>query len=179
MNLNRSRQMSRIRGVDTSPEKLLRSALWQRGLRFRKNFKLSVARPDLVFLSRKIAVFIDGCFWHGCPDHYVRPRSRGEFWAAKLTENVLRDRRQTLQLEEAGWAVIRVWEHEIFSDLQGVVVYIESALSSTETSKRPQWRVAKVSQLPIGGDMEQRDLVDLRDDSLLQSVCGKRSTKKW
>src|SRR5215218_5512238 len=141
MGLSRSAQMARIKGVDTSAERLLRSVLWNKGLRFRKNFKLPVGRADLVFQKKKIAVFVDGCFWHGCPDHYVRPRSRSEFWAAKLAENVLRDRRQTLKLEESGWMVIRVWEHQVFSNMQEVVSRIELGLSSSGGEQQLEWRV--------------------------------------
>lgn len=69
-------------------------------------------RPDLVFSRRRIAVFVDGCFWHGCPTHGVRPRANAEWWAAKLDANTARDRRNDRDLIEAGWAVVHVWEHE-------------------------------------------------------------------
>ncbi|HYO69174.1 MAG TPA: very short patch repair endonuclease, partial [Archangium sp.] len=87
MGLTRSEQMSRIRGKDTSPERLLRSALWRAGLRFRLQSRTPYGRPDVVFSKARVAVFIDGCFWHGCPDHYVRPRTRNDFWSSKLLEN--------------------------------------------------------------------------------------------
>src|SRR5439155_2473646 len=114
MSLSRSEQMARIRGRDTAPEVRLRQALWRAGLRFRlKRSDLSI-RPDLVFASAsRIAVFIDGCFWHGCPDHYVPPRSAIGFWSKKLAVNVERDCRQTLALEAAGWRVLRFWECEV------------------------------------------------------------------
>ena len=179
MGLSRSEQMSRIRGSNTGPEKLLRNALWKRGFRYRKNYRLPVAKADLVFLRHRVAIFIDGCFWHGCPDHYVRPRSRSEFWEEKLRENVLRDRRQTLKLEEVGWRVVRVWEHQVFTDLAGVVDRIEASLSSAKAESLPEWRVIRVVPLPCGDDMEQRDLVDLRDENLVQSLCRKRDTSKW
>ena len=108
----RSALMSRIRGSDTTPELLLRQRLWSDGLRYRLKYKVPAGRPDLVFPGARVVVFMDGCFWHGCPDHYVRPSSRSTFWAQKLAENVERDQRQTRELEAAGWRVIRIWEHE-------------------------------------------------------------------
>lgn len=179
MGLSRSEQMARIRGKDTSPELLLRSALWRRGHRYRVGYRLSTARPDLVFLSSKVAVFIDGCFWHGCPEHYVRPRSRTEFWAGKLAENVFRDHRQTLSLEKIGWKVVRLWEHELFTQLPQVVLRIESVLKGEEQERLPEWRVTKVLPLTEGEEMEQRELVSLRDLSVQMQARQKRSTKKW
>src|SRR5687768_10638296 len=106
--------MSRIRGRNTAPEIRLRQLLWRRGLRYRLAVRVSNVRPDLVFTGARLAVFVDGCFWHGCPEHYVRPRSsNAKFWAQKLQDNVSRDERQTLRLEADGWRVLRVWEHEL------------------------------------------------------------------
>ena len=93
MALTRSQNMSRIRGSDTRPEMVVRRALWSRGHRYRAGYKTPGGKADVAFPGKKIAVFIDGCFWHGCPAHYVRPRSREDFWSAKLLENVQRDRR--------------------------------------------------------------------------------------
>ena len=77
---------------------------------------------QISFLSEpQSAVFVDGCFWHGCPDHYVRPRTKNEFWDAKLKENVDRDRRQTVELTQLGWRVVRVWEHQVWEELDDTV----------------------------------------------------------
>ena len=92
----RSAGIARNPSHGTKPETLLRSALWRRGLRYRLEYKTEWGRPDLTFLGPKVAIFIDGCFWHGCPEHYVRPRTREAFWQKKLKENVNRDRRQIL-----------------------------------------------------------------------------------
>jgi DNA mismatch endonuclease (patch repair protein) len=105
------------RQVDTSPERLVRSLLHRRGLRFRKNAVLTVdgvrIRTDVVFRSTRVAVFIDGCFWHGCPEHGRRPiRANTEYWNAKLARNIERDARNTALLRAAGWTVLRFWEHE-------------------------------------------------------------------
>ena len=113
MGMTRSENMARIHSSDTRPEVILRHALWRAGLRYRLNAKTPSGRADLVFRRGQLAVFVDGCFWHGCPDHYVRPRNREHFWAKKLRENVARDRRQTVTLEALGWRVYRIWEHDV------------------------------------------------------------------
>ena len=76
------------------------------GTRFR-------VRPDFVFAARRLAVFVDGCFWHGCPQHGTRPRGNAAFWRAKFRRNQARDRRDTRRLGRAGWKVLRLWEHEL------------------------------------------------------------------
>ena len=88
----RSYCMSRIRGRDTSPEVRLRKELWRRGLRYRLSSKLP-GKPDLVFPACQTAVFVDGCFWHRCPQHFTAPRSNADFWRRKVDANVERDRR--------------------------------------------------------------------------------------
>jgi DNA mismatch endonuclease (patch repair protein) len=104
------------RGVDTKPEKALRGAVHALGLRYRKNFAVVAGdvrvRPDLVFTAKKICVFVDGCFWHRCPEHATNPKANSEYWAPKLLANVDRDLRVNTALRSAGWLVIRVWEHE-------------------------------------------------------------------
>jgi DNA mismatch endonuclease (patch repair protein) len=103
-------------GGNTSPERLLRSALFGLGLRFRRD-----ARPiptlrceaDIVFRGRRVCVFVDGCFWHGCPKHFVCPKTNAAWWAEKIRDNRARDRRQTRRLRRTGWKVIRVWEHAL------------------------------------------------------------------
>ena len=108
--------MSRIRSSDTSPELLLRKSLWQVGLRYRLKAKL-LGRPDLVFPQYKTVIFVDGCYWHGCPKHLTWPKNNAAFWRAKILENKLRDATVTRTLKRDGWTVIRVWEHEIRQDL--------------------------------------------------------------
>src|ERR1700682_6168645 len=125
--LSRSEQMARIRGKNTGPERSLRSALWSTGLRYRIHPETPVGTPDIVLPGKRVAVFIDGCFWHGCPLHYVRPRSRTDHWIARLRGNVERDRRQTLELEALGWSVLRVWEHDVHEALSEVVERIRQS----------------------------------------------------
>jgi DNA mismatch endonuclease (patch repair protein) len=104
------------RRADTRPEIALRSALYARGLRFRKDYLLRCeglrVRPDVVFQRPRIAVFVDGCFWHSCPEHGTRPARNTSYWLPKLSANVARDRRVNEALTAAGWTVVRIWEHE-------------------------------------------------------------------
>ncbi|MFY0583836.1 DNA mismatch endonuclease Vsr [Cystobacter fuscus] len=148
-------------------------------MRFRLQSRTPYGRPDVVFSKARVAVFLDGCFWHGCPEHYVRPRTRNEFWSSKLLENVERDRRQTLHLEAEGWRICRFWEHQIFESLPGVVEIVRAALQSEKWSPPASWRVVQVDGLPGGEDMELRWLEELRGTEPRRSVVAKRSTKKW
>ena len=111
---------------DTKCEVLVRSELHRRGLRFRKDLLLRVGdvrvRPDVVFTRRRLAVFIDGCFWHLCPDHAHVPKSNLDYWVPKLNANVARDRRVDEALGSAGWRVLRIWEHVAPSDAADLVV---------------------------------------------------------
>ena len=172
----RSAMMGRIRGTNTQPETVLRSALWKRGLRYRVNAKTPVGRPDVVVASKKLAVFIDGCFWHGCPLHYVRPRTRDEFWSAKLAENLARDMRQVDELEALGWRVVRVWEHEVFTNLDGVV---DRILAASDALNVVSWRLFRVEPLDEQGTRERRHLRELRGLAADRFEEQARHTKKW
>ncbi len=99
---------------DTAPELALRRELWRRGLRYRVDVApiRGRRRADVVFTRAKVAVYVDGCFWHRCPLHATTPRSNQEWWTAKLDANVARDRATDEELSAAGWTVVRVWEHE-------------------------------------------------------------------
>ncbi|MGX5723422.1 very short patch repair endonuclease [Metapseudomonas otitidis] len=158
----RSANMARIRGTDTSPELRLRKALWHAGLRFRLNIRVEGVRPDLVFKGRRIVIFVDGCFWHGCPLHYVMPRTKTEFWAMKLAANTSRDRAQTRLLLEKGWAVLRYWEHELDVDLCRVVDEV-TGLCRDPTDYRPQLRhiVTEVCPANPEGTKENWRIEDL------------------
>lgn len=107
--------MKANRRRDTGPERELRSLLHGRGYRFRidRPVKLAdrTARPDILFSRQRLAVYVDGCFWHSCPTHGTQPKANSAFWRAKLAANVVRDRRINEALETAGWRVLRVWEH--------------------------------------------------------------------
>jgi DNA mismatch endonuclease (patch repair protein) len=107
--------MARTRRRDTKPELKLRRALFARGLRYRVDAPVLPSirrRPDIVFRRAKVAVFVDGCFWHGCPDHATWPKANENFWREKITTNRVRDRDTDQRLTEAGWLVVRTWEHD-------------------------------------------------------------------
>ncbi len=109
----RSALMGRIRGKDTLPELTLRRATWALGLRYRLHRRIARIKPDMVFIGARLAVFVDGCFWHGCPLHSTMPKNNREFWKQKLGRNRERDAENKQRLEAEGWRVLRLWEHEI------------------------------------------------------------------
>jgi DNA mismatch endonuclease (patch repair protein) len=109
------KRMKNQKQRDTIPEKTLRSLLHRMGFRFRidiQPIKQTRSRADIVFSKIKVALFVDGCFWHSCPLHGTLPKSNTEWWRAKLDANTMRDRKTNETLENAGWKVIRIWEHE-------------------------------------------------------------------
>jgi len=108
----RSHRMSLIRSKDTKAEVKLRKAFWHRGCRYRIHYNLP-GTPDVVFVRERIAIFVDGCFWHKCPRCYKEPQSSRKYWLEKIDRNVKRDKEQSDYLKANGWKVIRVWEHEI------------------------------------------------------------------
>lgn len=108
----RSRMMSGIRSKNTKPEILVRKALYHAGYRYRLETKIQKIKPDLVLTKQKIAIFINGCFWHhhnGCKLGYT-PKSKLEFWENKFEKNIERDRRTILELKKLGWRVAIIWE---------------------------------------------------------------------
>jgi DNA mismatch endonuclease (patch repair protein) len=116
----------------TRPELALRSALHRQGLRFRKDHPIQAGgrrvRPDVVFTRAKLAVFVDGCFWHRCPQHATTPRANPSYWVPKLQRNVERDRAVDAALAGAGWSVLRIWEHE---PVELAVQQVQAALDSS------------------------------------------------
>ncbi|MEP7023016.1 MAG: very short patch repair endonuclease [Actinomycetota bacterium] len=108
--------MRRQHRSDTKPELAIRRLVHARGLRYRVDAPLPIAgvrrRADLLFSRAKVAVFVDGCYWHSCPEHGTRPKANATWWADKLAANMQRDRDTDRRLGAAGWAVVRIWEHE-------------------------------------------------------------------
>ena len=90
-------------------------------------------KPDIVFPAPRVVVFVDGCFWHRCKEHYTAPQSNAEFWDKKISANVVRDRSVNKELKTAGWNVIRIWEHEIKNDLAACVSQVENAVRYDES----------------------------------------------
>ncbi len=129
--VQRSLNMAAVRRTNTKPELALRSALHSLGLRFRVDYPIRLqskfVRPDIAFTRWKVAIFIDGCFWHMCPTHGEIPATNVGFWKPKLEGNAIRDKEQTRLLTDAGWTVVRIWEHE---PLESAVAQVEAALTS-------------------------------------------------
>ena len=133
------KSMKANRSRDTKPELAVRSAVHRRGLRFRV-----AARPladlrrtaDMVFRKARIAVFVDGCFWHGCPEHHTQPNTNRGYWASKISDNIARDADTNARLEAAGWTVLRFWEHE---DPEAVADIVQERLrSNVSTGSRSE-----------------------------------------
>jgi DNA mismatch endonuclease, patch repair protein len=163
------------RRKDTKPELALRRALHSQGYRYRKDYRLDLAsgtrvRPDIAFTARKVAVFVDGCFWHGCPQHGSRPAVNVWYWEPKLRRNAERDRSADAALAAAGWAVVRVWEHE---PLDGAVAAVVAALrraAGLPAGGLPEGASPQAGTLegPLEGLLEGRPLVAGRLEGLLE-----------
>jgi DNA mismatch endonuclease, patch repair protein len=159
LNEGRSANMRAIRRADTKPEIALRRALHRQGYRFRKDYRLDLAdgkrvRPDIAFTARRVAVFVDGCFWHACPEHGGKPANNVWYWEPKLRRNVERDRSADAALDAAGWSVVRIWEHET---LEAAVTAVLAALATAVPARARQpapdmhpTPAAKVAQEPKG-----------------------------
>ncbi|MEV0971235.1 very short patch repair endonuclease [Microtetraspora glauca] len=142
LNEGRSRNMQANRRADTKPEVALRSALHRLGYRYRKDLRLDLegvrVRPDIVFNARKVAVFVDGCFWHVCPEHGRQPTINEWYWTPKLRRNMERDQAVNAALEGAGWRVVRLWEHELLpAAVEAVVAALVSRSEHARDTSEP------------------------------------------
>ena len=148
--------MKANRRTDTKPELALRHALHRLGYRYRKDYRLDLVggrrvRPDIVFTARKLAVFVDGCFWHACPEHGSKPKNNEWYWSPKLVRNVERDQLNDTSLKLAGWTVVRLWEHVSVDEAVATVVTALTAAGATART-RP---VTKASQAASGEGQPQ------------------------
>ena len=130
------------RRTDTKPELALRHALHRLGYRYRKDYRLDLdggrrVRPDIAFTARKVAVFVDGCFWHACPEHGSKPRANEWYWGPKLVRNVERDRINDAALILAGWTVVRLWEHVPLDEAISTVVTALAASTAPNPAAAP------------------------------------------
>lgn len=142
------------RGRDTGPEMLVRRRVHALGLRYRVNVRPEDdlrQTADLLFTRARVAIMVDGCFWHGCPEHYQAPKSNGAFWAEKVARNRARDAETTELLEARGWFVIRAWEHEVRADADLVATRITAAVRSRSAQPLSQHRVEDASEVPGEG----------------------------
>lgn len=176
--LTRSEQMARIRGRDTRPEMRLRKALWHAGLRYRLQVRVEKCAPDVVFPSARVAVFVDGCFWHGCPDHYTFPRTRRDFWLGKLRANVERDIRQSEALRAAGWTVIRLWEHEVSGNLDPLIDRLRAQVHHALPQPVERWAVRHVEEIDSESRLERWNLVDVANPATTRETVQVHGASK-
>jgi len=127
----RSKIMSAIRSKNTKPELVLRRALWSKGLRFRIHY--GKEKIDIAFPSKKLAIFVDGCFWHGCPMHSHIPKTNKEYWMPKLKKNIESAKAKDSRLKTDGWEVVHFWEHE----LTNISEPVDKILNSMSARKNP------------------------------------------
>lgn len=133
------RSMKGNRRRDTKPELAVRRLVHAAGLRYRVDARPLPdvnRRADLLFTRAKVAVFIDGCFWHGCPEHHTVAKSNAEYWAQKVERNRERDRHTDQALQSHGWAVLRAWEHEVPDDVAERVIDVVRARRAGALSQR-------------------------------------------
>lgn len=123
-----SKRMSAIRSKNTKIELAVRKKLWDAGMRYRIHYHLP-GKPDIVFTKKKIAIFLDGDFWHGNNWNSVKSKLKTEDWIRKIEMNIERDKRTNEELRALGWDVLRFWESEINADLDGVIKIIEQLVS--------------------------------------------------
>lgn len=138
----RSLVMSRIRSRETGPERTLRGALVRLGVRgWRKNRRVltGVSSPDIAFTRWKMAVFVDGCFWHGHPAYFT-PGKSGSYWDAKIARNRERDQATTEAFRRAGWRVIRVWDFDVERHAERIALRVARALAARSGSAQPAWK---------------------------------------
>ena len=124
------------RSRDTKPELAVRSAVHRRGVRFRVSVRPEPELPrtaDLVLRKSRVAVFVDGCYWHGCPEHRTQPATNPEYWADKIARNIERDAETTDYLQQAGWMVLRFWEHE---DPESVADRVQESVRAALRTRR-------------------------------------------
>jgi DNA mismatch endonuclease, patch repair protein len=129
----RSELMSKIKSKDTKLEMVFRKRLWNKGLRYRV-YPNVAGRPDLIFPTRRLAVFVDSCFWHNCPRHARKPNSNKKYWYAKLKRNSERDKKVTMELRDSNWKVLRFWEHDL-KDLDKCVERVAGKLQPSVANK--------------------------------------------
>lgn len=133
----RSEIMQAVRGKDTKIEFILRKALWKEGYRYRKNDGRFIGKPDIVLPSNKIAIFVDSCFWHGCPYHCRMPHSNKAYWNAKIKRNKERDREVNKWYRKNKWIILRFWEHSVSGDVQMCIKKIKSLIDKQTTAYHP------------------------------------------
>ena len=134
----RSYNMASIRGSDTKPEMALRKQLFAMGFRYRCNHQVGAYKIDIAFPSQKVAVMVDGCFWHCCPRCFRMPETNVAYWRTKFKENRARDRRANKALDGAGWQVLRFWEHDFKEGARTSAIVVSRTILKRKGLKRVQ-----------------------------------------
>lgn len=129
----RRKNMSAIKSTHTKMEDKVCYALWNKGLRFRKNVKTLPGKPDIVIKKYKLVIFLDSCFWHKCPKHFKQPKSNLEYWIPKIDRNVNRDKEINKFYSEHNWHLMRIWEHEIKKDFDSTINKIEQFIKNAKS----------------------------------------------
>jgi DNA mismatch endonuclease (patch repair protein) len=117
----RSEIMRAVKSRDSKIELEFRKALWRLGFRYRKNASNYFGKPDIILKKHKAVIFIDSCFWHGCPEHLRMPSSRQDYWVKKIERNKSRDLEVNNYYRDSGWRALRLWEHDLVRDLEGAI----------------------------------------------------------
>ncbi len=128
----RRKNMSAIKSTHTKMEDKVCYALWNRGLRFRKNVNTLPGKPDIAIKKHKLVIFLDSCFWHKCPKHFKQPKSNLEYWIPKIDRNVNRDKEINKFYSEHNWHLMRIWEHEIKKDFDSTINKIEQFIKNAK-----------------------------------------------
>lgn len=117
--------MTSIKGKNTAPELTIRKLLWKNGIRYRIHNRKILGTPDISNKKRKIAIFIDGCFWHGCSNCYKEPTTNVKYWRDKIEKNQLRREQVKINLSKEKWTILQFWEHEINKDPNAIIKHIQ------------------------------------------------------
>lgn len=170
----RSQVMRSVHSKDTECEVLLRKELWRLGVRgWRNHYAKLKGRPDLAFLGARLAVFVDGCFWHACPECGRLPSSHAQYWSAKLHSNRERDVLVTATLRAHGWHVLRLWEHEVLSDVGGSALTVVARLR--DLRQRESGNPPEPHQRWAGTPVSDMRLMDMRPVTAMhRSTAGDR-----
>lgn len=127
----RRKNMKAIKSISELETRVSRE-LWKNGYRYRRNTKNLVGKPDISIKKYKVAIFIDSCFWHQCPEHANMPKTNADFWKKKLERNKERDKEVNRNYKENGWNIKRIWEHEVKNDLDKVIVELSEFIDNAK-----------------------------------------------
>lgn len=129
----RRKNMQAVKNKNSKIENLVCNALWNRGIKYRRNVANLIGKPDIAIKKYKIVLFIDSCFWHKCPIHYKTPAVNTEFWDKKITGNMLRDKKVNTYYLMNNWNILRIWEHQLKNDFENTIDEITNFINNIKT----------------------------------------------